>query len=115
MKYIVTKKYKDAPKNPIQISKGEALTIIKESDPNGDWANWIYCKGSNKEGWVPKQILSINGKAGVSNEDYSAKELNLITGEILISDRELNGWIWGCKENNSDELGWAPINYLEKL
>ena len=115
MKLRVIKEYNDAPEKPIQIFKGEEFSITEESDPNGDWPNWLFCKRCNKEGWVPKQIISINGKLGVSKEDYSAKEFNLNVGEIIVSNRELNGWIWGYKESNSSELGWAPLNYLEQL
>ena len=115
MKYKVIKEYNDAPSAPIQISKGEELVIIKESDSNGDWPNWIFCKGKNKEGWVPRQIISIEGTRGKSSENYIAKEFNLTIGEILISNRELNGWIWGNKENEPDDFGWASLNCLEKV
>ena len=115
MKYQVIKEYNGAPSTPIQISKGEEIVIIKESDSNGDWPNWIFCKGKNKEGWVPKQIISIEGKRGISSENYVANEFNLTIGEILISNRELNGWIWGNKEKEPDDFGWASLNCLEKV
>lgn len=115
MKFRVIREYNDAPDNPIKIEKGEELRFIEESNPDGDWPNWIYCKGDHKEGWIPKQILEVKGSIAVVEEDYFAKEFNLEPGEILNSIRELNGWIWGYKENHSEELGWAPLNYLEKI
>jgi hypothetical protein len=115
MKYRVINSYSDAPKNPISIIKGEVLEFIEESDPTGSWPNWIFCKGINKEGWVPKQILESKGNNVVSLDNYTAREHNLIEHEILIAEKELNGWIWSKKESEPDSLGWAPLNHLQKL
>ncbi len=115
MKYKVTEEYDDAPENPIRIVKGEVLDFIEESDPDGNWPNWIFCRGNRKEGWVPKQILDIKGKKAVSLENYTAREHNLIKGEILTAVKELNGWIWSWKESEPESPGWAPLNHLQKL
>ncbi|HAS8304325.1 TPA: hypothetical protein I7718_21670, partial [Vibrio vulnificus] len=72
MKYTVVKEYKDAPESPIKVVKGEQLQFIEESNPNGDWANWILCKGADKEGWVPKQILTVDGSQVTVLKDYFA-------------------------------------------
>ncbi len=114
MRYIVIKEYTDAPLSPISIKKGEALVLIEESDPTGDWPNWVFCKGEGKEGWIPKQILAVDGSKAITVQDYTAREHNLIKGEVLIQLKELNGWIWGYKENEPDLLGWAPLNHLKK-
>ncbi|MGL1893670.1 MAG: SH3 domain-containing protein [Spirochaetaceae bacterium] len=113
MKYKVIKKYNDIPDKPIEIIKGEVLEFIEESDPNGDWPNWILCTGDNKEGWIPKQILNVEGNTVISLEEYTAKEHCLFIDEILLSKRELNGWIWAVKENSPDAWGWAPLNHLQ--
>ena len=96
MKYKVIKAYTDAPETPIQVEKGEQLQFIEESDPNDDWANWVLCKGRNKKGWLPKQIVAINENEVTVLKDYSAIEHTLVIGEVLIEEYELNGWIW-CK------------------
>lgn len=115
MKYRVIKEYSDIPQNPIKIIKNEVFKFIEESDPKGDWPNWIFCKGKNKEGWIPKQILKIKGTHVTSLEYYFAKEHILIKNEIIVSEKELNGWVWGIKKSNPDILGWAPLNHLQKL
>ena len=115
MRYEVVKKYTDTPHNPITIAKGEMVRITEETDPNGDWPNWVYCKGDAKEGWVPKQILDIKNDEATSLDDYSAREHDLMPEEILVSERELNGWMWGYKEHEPGTWGWAPINHLRKL
>ncbi len=115
MRYKVIKEYNDAPQDPIDVVKDEILEFVEESDPDGDWPNWIYCRGKNKGGWIPKQILEIDGTNVISCENYTAKEHNLIKDEILVSEKELNGWVWGRKESAPDILGWAPLNHLQKL
>ncbi|GLO63696.1 hypothetical protein MACH09_42040 [Vibrio sp. MACH09] len=112
MKYKVVKDYQDAPESPIRIVKGETLQLVEESDSEGDWANWIFCRGENKEGWVPKQILVIDNGEVTVLKDYYAKEHNLIVDEILVKEYELNGWIWSKKLADLDELAWAPLNHL---
>lgn len=115
MKYTVIKEYNDIPESPISIEKDEILEFVEESNPNGDWANWIYCRTDEKEGWVPKQILKLKNDKVVCLEDYIATEHILRVGEEIISERELNGWVWGYKSNDSTKYGWAPLNHLERM
>ncbi|WP_375753595.1 SH3 domain-containing protein [Vibrio sp. HN007] len=115
MKYKVIDPYNDAPEHPIKIEKGEVLKVVEQSDPNGPWPNWVNCKGIGKQGWVPKQILDIEGEQAVTNQDYYAKEHHLALGETLIAEYSLNGWIWGTKEGESDNSAWAPLNHLQKV
>lgn len=115
MKYQAVKAYTDAPSNPISVTKGEKLRFVEESDPNGDWPNWVLCHGKSKEGWVPKQILNITNSEVTSLQDYVAKEHTLVVGEILLAEYQLNGWIWCEKASLSGEFAWAPLNHLTKL
>ena len=112
MEYKVVKEYQDAPESPIRIVLGEKLQFVEESNPEGDWANWIFCRGENKEGWVPKQILAIDNGEVTALEDYFAKEHRLAIGETLVKEYELNGWIWSSKLGSPKELAWAPLNHL---
>lgn len=115
MRYRVIKEYGDAPENPISISKGEDLDVLDESNPQGDWPNWILCSTGEREGWIPRQIVEIRGEKALVLEDYTAREHNLKTGDILFSEKELNGWIWGWKETEPGQWGWAPLNHLETV
>jgi len=111
--YTVVKAYTDAPNSPIRVSKHERLERIEESDPNGDWPNWVLCKGDNKQGWVPKQILQIEGSSAIVLKDYDAVEHTLAVGDILIKEFELNGWIWSQKASAIGKFAWAPLNHLK--
>lgn len=110
--YEVIKKHTQEFKNPIKLSVGEKIICTEKSDPNGDWPNWIFCKTENNEGWVPDQIIEENGEVGIIIEDYCAIEFDLEIGEILFSEKILNGWIWGYKKDNPNVKTWAPLNHL---
>lgn len=113
--YRAVKNYDEAPENPIRLSAGETVEIKEESDPSGEWPNWLFCKGDCKEGWVPKQIIEASGEKGIVREHYDASEFNLVPGDIIVAEKELNGWVWGTKQNEPDRYGWAPLNCLERI
>ncbi len=113
MHYKVTKKYTDNPDNPIKVKSGELLKLIEESDADGDWPNWVLCLGENKQGWIPKQILHIQGSTVKVLDDYTAIEHQLEVGDLLVSDFELNGWIWCEKVGSEGSFAWAPLNHLQ--
>ncbi len=115
MKYIAVKDYREAPDYPIKLDIAEELQFIEESNPNGDWPNWVFCKGIDKEGWVPKQILQIEGTQVIALEKYDATEHNLEVGDIIAASKSLNGWVHGVKEGISEVVGWAPLNCLKQL
>ncbi|GAL30545.1 hypothetical protein JCM19239_6844 [Vibrio variabilis] len=81
MQYKVVKEYTDTPEHPIVVVQGEQLTVIEESDAQGDWPNWVLCRGEGKKGWVPKQILTINADTAIVKRDYRAVEHQLSVGE----------------------------------
>lgn len=99
--------------NPIKVSCGDSVIIIESSDCNGDWPNWLLCKTNDNEGWIPSQIIQRQGARGTLSEDYSAVEFSLKIGEILFSNKSLNGWIWSFKKSRPDIFAWAPLNHLE--
>ena len=101
--------------NPIKLVANEEVTCIEESDANGDWPNWTLCRNASKEGWVPTQIIKRDGIDGVILEDYDATEFSIEIGEIYISNKTLNGWIWGYREGCPNQLAWVPLNYIELI
>ena len=112
-KYIVVKSRKTEFTNPIKVKRGEMVICKEKSDSTGEWAGWVLCETLNNEGWVPYQI--VDEESSTIKEDYSAIEFDLIEHEILICEKELNGWIWCYKEGNSDEKAWAPLNHIKLI
>ncbi|MDA0147103.1 SH3 domain-containing protein [Vibrio sp. LaRot3] len=115
MKYQAIKEYTDLPETPIRVEQGEQLTWTEQSDPLGDWPNWVYCQGHNKAGWVPKQILRLEDDIAFVEQDYFAHEHLLAVGDELLAQYELNGWIWCEHLSRGGELGWAPLNHLKAM
>lgn len=114
-RYKTIKEYKTEFENPISVSKGEEVVCLQRSDPNGDWPNWVLCKTSDNEGWIPEQIIEHKNNKYMVVEDYNAREFNLDIGDILIEEKMLNGWIWGYKEGDTSHFAWAPLNCIERI
>lgn len=113
MEYIVIENHRTEYPNPIILTSGEKVIVGEESGES--WANWIFCTklDNSNSGWVPKQIINYKDDCGIITEDYSAKELDLDTGTIIEGIRELNGWLWS-RNKKTDEIGWIPLEKLEK-
>ncbi|WP_407356540.1 hypothetical protein [Methanolobus sp. WCC5] len=114
-RYRVTKSRRSEFENPVSVIKGESVICLEESNPDGDWAGWVLCKMSDNEGWIPYQIIEREGSKGIVLEDYCAIEFDLEIGEVLIMEKELNGWIWCYKEDSPDLKAWAPLNCIELI
>jgi hypothetical protein len=72
---------------------------------------WIFSETLNAFGWVPEQIINrIEKNKGLIKEKYSAKEMNINEGEIVI----LNGWIWAKRKIDNSE-GWLPKEILKEI
>lgn len=113
MKYQVIKKHINEFPEPITIFKGDKLMIGEKSDAHEAWNDWYFCETQSQlTGWVPKQVIKfLKDNEGEVLENYTAKEMDVDEGEILIGERELNGWIW-CKKDSSGEEGWIPSENL---
>lgn len=120
-RYVVVCKWIESYENPIILKKDERVVInlaIKETDP--EWVNWVWCIADNgMTGWVSIQILNVyetlsnERQIAVVLEDYSAYELPVNQGEIVVGSRCLNGWVW-CRKENSTKEGWVPIRCLSR-
>lgn len=120
-KYIVVCKWVESYENPIILKKDEKVVVnlaIKETDP--EWVNWVWCiAGNGMTGWAPIQILNVcetlpdERQIAIALEDYSAYELPVNQGEVVIGSRYLNGWLW-CRKENSTKEGWVPIRCLKR-
>ncbi|OBR64045.1 hypothetical protein A7K91_20350 [Paenibacillus oryzae] len=111
---IVIKGHTSTYPDPIILEKGQAVLYGKEDT---EFPNWIFCKSiiTNKEGWVPKQILTTPDAHDIAvvTKDYSAHELTVNQDDILFGLEQLNDWTY-CKTEN-DEYGWVPSFCLTAL
>ncbi len=106
MEYKIKKDYKSQYKDPITLSAGDIVTLGEE-EKEEKWKGWIWAEHNSQTGWIPLQIVDIMPDLkGKIIENYSAKELDVNKGEIVVSIKEMNGWIWVMNEKNED--GWIP-------
>ena len=98
-----------------RVIKNQHVLCKEESNPNGEWPNWIYCETKDNEGWIPKSIIRRKSDLGVMEEDYDAKEFDIKKDEVIVMSKSLNGWIWGHKEEAPGIYAWAPLNHLEEI
>ncbi len=113
--YRVVKNRTSESEDPIQLKKGDLLRCMESSDSECDWPNWIFCKYKGQEGWVPSQIIRVEGNKGLITENYDAREFTVVVGEIYCAEKKLNGWIWAYKEGETDSYGWVPLNCVEEV
>ena len=113
-KYRVKKDYQSPYPDPILFRKGEQVTVGREFKDDPDWQNWRWCEGKkNNAAWVPIQYLTIEGKSGIFNRDYNARELTVHKDEIVKVNEVLNGF--GMAKNSDGSTGWVPLRNLEIL
>lgn len=90
---------------PISFVPGDRLLLGKRDSEYPGWV-WVTTS-SGEEGWAPEVYIAPNSSnEGIALEPYTAKELNTVPGESLISHRELSDWLW--VENKHGECGWVP-------
>lgn len=101
---------------PITFKRGASLTVGERYQGPENWENWIFCNTSGqKGGWVPAQIIEmLSSQTAQALEDYTARELNVKKGDIVLGSQIMNGWVW-CEDPNGSSSGWVPLENLEEL
>ncbi|PCE34009.1 SH3 domain-containing protein [Burkholderia ubonensis] len=114
MNYVVTKPHRSEYPNPICVKKGDPFVIGEKYQGPEGWDDWFFCTTPGQAGgWVPLQVIDrLPDGTGRALEDYTARELDVDTGEMLIGSRTLNGWVW-CERLSRDEAGWVPLRNLQ--
>lgn len=115
-RYFVIQDHTSEFPKPITFEKGTPLTAGEKYEGPEGWENWIFCESPGQEGgWVPVQIIEIIAdNTARAREDYTARELNVREGEILLGERILNGWVW-CEKSSGSESGWVPHRNLQEV
>ncbi|MDR3437856.1 SH3 domain-containing protein [Telmatospirillum sp.] len=115
MKYIATGQHRTGYPEPISFAKGTLLSVGEKYEGPEGWDNWYFCTTLGQPGgWVPAQIINRTGDAhnGIALEDYTARELEVNEGDLMIGLRSMNGWMW-CSRLSDDCSGWVPLELLE--
>lgn len=112
--YHVIRDHTSEYPEPITFVRGASLTVGERYKGPEGWDDWFFCETpGQKGGWVPVQIIeTVNDKIARAREDYTARELNVREGDLLLGTRTLNGWVW-CISIDSLASGWVPLANLQ--
>lgn len=114
-KYITIKPWETNAPNHLELHINELVEVAQNQPDKPEWKDWVWCQNATSSGWVPKHVVQIIGEGnGKVLENYSAKELRIGAGEVVIGYQKYFGWIWSQNEATS-ELGWLPQEILLKL
>ena len=107
MRVIAVTAHVSAYPDPICFEAGERLRLGDRDDEYPGWVRVTTADGNT--GWAPEQLIERRSATdGYAIADYTARELNTVVGETLVSHRELNDWLW--VENDRGQCGWVPRN-----
>ncbi len=86
----VVKPYRREFENPLVISKGNSVEVIKRNE--GRYKEWYWCRSEDGiEAFVPKKLVSVEGRTATFLADYDSSELTVSEGETLIQLYEMDG------------------------
>lgn len=98
---------------PITFDASAPLTVGERYQGPEGWEDWFWCETPGQEGgWVPAQVIEfIDSTTACAREAYTARELDVDPGDLVIVARTLNGWAW-CEKPATGESGWVPAARL---
>ena len=110
-RFEVVQFYRSPFPDPLVANRGLHLRLHVRADEEPGWV--FATSPDDKEGWVPREWLQIEGNHGRLLRDYDATELNLETGDQLEAILVLHGW---CLARTADgRTGWAPLRVLRLI
>jgi hypothetical protein len=98
---------------PLAFQKGATLSVGDIYNGPEGWTDWYFCTCPRQStGWAPKQVLRfVSPTEAIALEDYTARELSVRVGDVVIGSRMINGWQW-CVAEKTKESGWVPVSKL---
>ncbi|ENH1950003.1 hypothetical protein ABVX03_000549 [Salmonella enterica] len=116
LRFTATDSHTSEYPDPITFTRGTSVIIHEKYEGEEGWDNWYYCTiPGHTGGWVPGQILArCEGTyRGIAREDYTAQELEVMKGDVVVGLKSLNGWLW-CERISDGKTGWVPLALLQK-
>ena len=116
-KFVAIAQHRSEYPHPITFQRGDHLVIGDKYEGPEGWNNWYLCSAAGQvDGWVPGQVIErlAGGNIGVALSDYTARELDVNVGDVLVASKSMNGWMW-CKRLSDDQSGWVPTELLEQM
>ncbi|QGW77125.1 hypothetical protein GPJ81_10690 [Pseudomonas alkylphenolica] len=116
MKFVVVAQHRSEYPEPITFAKGAELVVGECYAGEEGWDNWYLCSTpGQQDGWVPGQVIErLDGSRGRALEDYCARELDVDPGDSVVGGRQLNGWVWSCRDADG-ATGWVPLAAVQPV
>src|SRR5437763_14547306 len=90
---LVVAGYEPQYSDPLTMISGDALKIVKRRDE--EWPGWVCCESqSGKLGWVPAKSLERGGEAAGAQQNYVARGVTVMAGEIVRTESVESGRAW---------------------
>lgn len=109
IEYRVDESWHPADRKPLVLSAGDRVTV---GHRDAEWTSYEWCVAADGTGgWVPHDYLHIeeNGDATIV-VDYSAAELRVEAGDVVMGYQSTGGWTWCVGADGS--AGWVPNRVL---
>lgn len=105
---IVTSAYRTQYPLPVEFAAGESVQLGQR---DSEWPQFIWATDPRGiSGWVHERWLDIDDSVARATRDYSARELDAQSGEMLELIEEAGGWWWA--RNSAGTSGWVPTRHL---
>lgn len=111
--WIVARSHVSEFPRPMTVKRGDQVSVGELYEGPEGWPDWYLCCAPGQEpGFVPEQILDRHGDGSATMlEDFTNRELNVVEGETLHGERQLNGWLWATRISDC-ATGWVPLDNL---
>lgn len=105
----VVRDYRRTYDHPIAVIAGDRVVVGRE---DVEFPGWWWCVAiDGREGWIPIEVLEIDGSIAVARRSYSAVELTVRAETTVVIGEELHGWVWATTMEG--ESGWIPATHLD--
>lgn len=109
--YVVIHSHVSEFPEPMTLRTGDGVLVGERYDGPEGWPDWYFCTAPDQEpGFVPAQLLDrhVDGSAKML-EDFTNRELDVVEGQVLQGNRQLNGWLWVVRISDG-ATGWVPLD-----
>jgi hypothetical protein len=106
----VLKSYITKYPDPIEVRTGDQVRLGKHDTEYPGWI-WATSLSTGRSGWIPEHFIQLEGDLARVRRDYSARELDVVEGDIVEVREEQLGW---ALVESSHGRGWVPLGCLAR-
>lgn len=105
----ITRDYQPQYSDPLEVASGEKVRVGREDE---EFPGWRWCTAPDgREGWIPVELLTSQDAEASVLEEYSARELEVRSGEEVVVVDSRHEWL--LVRNDRNRRGWIPASHAE--